>query len=283
MMKFLFILLAISLIGLSCIESTQSITFNRLTIATKDPQEDNNTIKERYRPEKGYQRQEDVSDFGKFLRLLKLKPEGSLVKYYDETDKQAKDVYSSVIDLPIGNKNLHQCADAVIRLRADYLFKNERYNEIHFNLTNGFRVDFEKWSQGYRVKVEGNKTTWVKIKEPSLSPESYWKYLEFVFTYAGTLSLAKELEEKFIGNATIGDVFIQGGSPGHAIIIVDEISHIKSGKKMYLLAQSYMPAQDLQILINPKTGGSWYSFEKQQTIITPEWQFSISDLKCFQK
>ena len=44
----------------------------------------------------------------------------------------------------------------------------------------------------------------------------------------------------------IGDVLIQGGSPGHAVIVVDMAENPATGEKLYLLAQSYMPAQDIQ-------------------------------------
>lgn len=240
-----------------------------------------NTIESRYPPEKGFERKDDISNFGRYLRNLPLKPVNGLVKYYDGSVKQRNNVYSGVIDLPIGKKNLHQCADAIIRLRADYFYKNKRYDDIHFNLTNGFLVEYTKWREGYRVKVEGNTTTWVKKEEVSNTQEDYWKYLEFIFTYAGTLSLSKELRSISIEEARIGDVFIRGGSPGHAIIIIDEIIDIHSKNKMYLLAQSYMPAQELQILNNSKVEGSWYSFEGEKTISTPEWNFSINDLKRF--
>ena len=46
----------------------------------------------------------------------------------------------------------------------------------------------------------------------------------------------------------IGDIFIRGGFPGHAVLVVDMAIHPVSGQKAVLLAQSYMPAQDIHIL-----------------------------------
>ena len=43
--------------------------------------------------------------------------------------------------------------------------------------------------------------------------------MQWIFMYAGTLSLSKEMQPISINNMQIGDVFIQGGSPGHAMII----------------------------------------------------------------
>jgi len=35
-----------------------------------------------------------------------------------------------VLDVRVGNKNLQQCADAIMRLRAEYLFQQQWYNAI---------------------------------------------------------------------------------------------------------------------------------------------------------
>jgi hypothetical protein len=57
----------------------------------------------------------------------------------------------------------------------------------------------------------------------------------------------------------------------------------KQGKKIFLLAQSYMPAQELQILKNPNNAkmSPWYSEEFGETLITPEWTFKKAHLKRF--
>lgn len=84
-------------------------------------------------------------------------------------------------------------------------------------------------------------------------------------------------------NMQIGDVFIQGGSPGHAVIIVDMAIDNK-GNKLYMLAQSYMPAQELQILKNQThiDISPWYKLNLTDTeISTPEWNFTNKDLKRF--
>lgn len=243
------------------------------------------TIISRFQSPSDFDRiQNDSNSFAYFLQNTPLKPHNSVVKYYNGLEKANYSVYLAVVDLQIGKKNLHQCADAIMRLRADYLFKEKRYSEIHFNLTNGFLVDYSKWKQGYRVRVEGNKTTWFKKRDTSNTYKDYWNYLEFVFTYAGTLSLSKELQKIDVSDVKIGDVLIVGGSPGHAVIIMDETVNKVTGKKLFILAQSYMPAQEIQILENrmaSHTKSPWFSFETSEFIETPEWKFSIDDFKRF--
>jgi hypothetical protein len=81
---------------------------------------------------------------------------------------------------------------------------------------------------------------------------------------------------------TIGDVFIEAGSPGHAEIIVD-MAENENGEKIFLLAQSYMPAQQTQILLNPNDEkiSPWYSLEGYDKLVTPQWTFELNQLKRF--
>jgi hypothetical protein len=224
------------------------------------------------------------NSFAKYLRQLPLKPHNSEVEYYDGTTKSNNDVYDAVVDLEIGNKDLHQCADAIMRLRAEYLWDEKQYNKIHFNFTNGFRVDYSEWMKGKRIVVKGNSFYWTQTGKPSNTYNDFWKYMEIVFSYAGTLSLSKELIPVKINDVQIGDIFIKGGSPGHAIIVVDMAIDTKNNKKIFLLAQSYMPAQEIQILKNQnnKDISPWYSADFGQILETPEWTFKTTDLMRFE-
>lgn len=70
--------------------------------------------------------------------------------------------------------------------------------------------------------------------------------------------------------------------PGHAVIIVDMAVN-DAGEKIFILAQSYMPAQQTQILINPNDENisPWYSSEIIDKLITPEWIFNSNELRRF--
>jgi len=242
------------------------------------------TINERFTVPAGYKRiNVDSTSFAQYLRRLPLKPSGTNVTYFDGRTKASRNVYDAVVDLPIGKRDLHQCADAVIRLRAEYFFQQEKYDSIHFNFTNGFNADYTNWKKGKRIVVKGNKVFWKQSSPASASYKSFWKYLEMVFSYAGTASLEKELKPVGLEEMKIGDVFIKGGFPGHAVIVVDMAVHKNTGSKVFLLAQSYMPAQEIQVLKNPNDFNSspWYSTDFQSTLITPEWTFKKTDLKRF--
>ncbi|HHW01227.1 MAG TPA: DUF4846 domain-containing protein [Thermoanaerobacterales bacterium] len=246
--------------------------------------ENGKTLFERINAPYGFERVEvEPGSFGEYLRNLPLKPHGSKVHYYDGKVK-GNNVYEAVIDMDVGTKDLQQCADAVIRLRAEYLFGKRQYDRIHFNFTNGFRADYSKWMQGYRIKVSGNKAAWVKTAGHSADYEDFRRYLDTVFSYAGTLSLSRELKPVSLEKMEIGDVFIQGGTPGHCVIVVDMAENRETGEKIFMLAQSYMPAQDIHVLKNHDDPGMspWYAVKPERALVTPEWTFEWSDLKRFE-
>lgn len=83
-----------------------------------------NTIESRIKPPAGYIRQPVPSDsFVFYLRNLPLLPSGSKVKLYNGKEKPYQQGAFAVVDMEIGNRDLQQCADAIIRLRAEYLFR----------------------------------------------------------------------------------------------------------------------------------------------------------------
>jgi hypothetical protein len=242
------------------------------------------SIINRFAVPQGFERMHYTENgFESYLGNLPLKPEGSPVLAFNGSVLEKNRVYAAVVDLPIGNKDLHQCADAVMRLRAEYLWRQGRFDEIHFHFTNGFDVPYSKWMQGYRVVIEGNKTYWTtEPKSLSNTYQDFWRYMETIFMYAGTLSLSKELNPIDIKDIKIGDVFIQEGSPGHAVIVVDMAVNPENQERVFILAQSYMPAQNLQVLLNPRTNDVWYNTNQMYPLETPEWTFDKGSLKRFQ-
>ncbi len=246
---------------------------------------DGSTIQERFMTPEGFERVPvQQGSFGKYLRNLPLKPHSSKVRYYDGRIKP-RDVYEAVIDMDIGDRDLQQCADAVMRLRAEYLYGKGFYDKIHFNFTNGFRADYSVWMRGNRIIVEGNKVYWVEKAGFSDSYGAFMQYMEMVFAYAGTLSLSKELESVPVDEMRIGDVFIKGGTPGHCVIVVDMAVNRATGEKLFMIAQSYMPAQDIHILKNENhiAVSPWYSTDFGEVLQTPEWTFDREQLMRFRE
>ena len=244
------------------------------------------SICERITPPQGFQRVEAAQgSFADWLRHLPLKPEGSKVHLYNGQLKGRQDVHYAVIDIDPGKKDLQQCADAVMRLRGEYLFAKNDLAALHFNYTSGHEVGFKKWGEGYRPQVRGNNVSFTKTASPDGSWSSFRKYMDAVFTYAGTLSLSKEMKKvSDVKSIQAGDVFILGGSPGHAMIVIDVAEKPGTGQKVFMLAQSYMPAQEMHIVKDPadENEGPWYSTDFGNDLHTPEWDFTKDQLKRFE-
>lgn len=240
-------------------------------------------VQERILTPEGFERVPVVEgSFEEYLRGLPLKPHGAKVTYFNGGTKPL-DVHVAVLDMDVGGRDLQQCADSVIRLRAEYLYEKGLYNKIHFNFTNGFNADYSKWMDGYRIKVSGNKADWVKQASKGSDYASFRKYLDMVFAYAGTLSLSKEMENIPLEEMQPGDVFLKGASPGHCVIVMDMAENKQTGEIIFIAAQGYMPAQEMHILENPanEDGNPWYTLDFGDELITPEWTFSDTQLYRF--
>lgn len=245
---------------------------------------DGKTVRERFLLPAAYVRDSlPQGSFGAYLQQLPLKPHGYKALLFNGELKQPEDVYAAVIDMEIGNKDLQQCADAVIRLRGEYQFHNGLQDQIGFHFTNGSLARYTDWKAGLRPLIKGNQVSWTQQAKADDSYAGFRKYMDMVFTYAGTLSLNKEL--KPVGkwdDIQIGDVIIYGGSPGHCVIVVDAATHPQSGERLFLIAQSWMPAQDIHILTNPHHNpelSPWYSSRFEGDFLSAECRFSRTDLK----
>ncbi len=195
-----------------------------------------------------------AGSFGDWLRHLPLLPRDSPVMLFDGTRKPRQDVHEAVIDIDVGRRDLQQCADAVMRLRAEYLFAAGRFDEIVFHPQPG-KAKMIEWTGGARR-------------------DSWDRFLVSLFAAAGSASLDAELPRAH-GAPLPGDVLIQGGYPGHAILVLD-VAEDSSGHRYLLLGQSYMPAQQIHVLKNlgdPHLS-PWYDAAALNGagVATPEWR-----------
>ncbi|WP_242631601.1 DUF4846 domain-containing protein [Sedimentibacter sp. zth1] len=243
-------------------------------------------IRTRYNTPEGFQRETiKEGSFADYLANKKLKNYGYKALYYNGRIKSNKNIYDSVLDYNIGNQNLHQAADAIMFLKADYLFNKGFYNDISFSFVNGFKAEYSKWMAGYRIKVRDNEASYHKCKEQICTYEDFLKYMNMIFAYCSTISLKKDLTPVRIHEMQVGDVFINSETVGHAAIVVDMAINYETGEKLFMLAQSGTPAQQTQILINinDATISPWYSIDFGNELITPEWTFSSTELMRFKK
>jgi len=221
------------------------------------------------------------SVYAKWMCNLKARKSKS-VYLYNGALKDNQHAQYCVLDIDIGKKDLIQCADAAMKLRADFLFENDRYSEIKFLATSGDEIAFQKWLNGVRWKEQGNKLVSYTVNKTIKDfKKEYTLFMDLVFAYCGTYSLSKQLNSvNDVNTMQPGDVFIQGGFPGHAVTVM-AVAKNEAGKKIFLLSQGYMPAQDIHILKNYSNQdlSPWYSLSEIYPLYTPQWQFESGTLK----
>lgn len=222
-----------------------------------------------------------AGSWGEWLRYLPLRPAGTPARLYDGRLKSPAEVVAAVVDIDVGTQDLQQCADAVIRLRAEYVFSHDP-NKVHFHLTTGYDFWFSDFVAGKTFKVVGEEVQPAhRPAEPS-SHAALARYLIPTFGYAGTLSLSRELMRKPLPMVQPGDVLIHGGAPGHAVLVVDVAENPTTHEKFMMLAQSYMPAQNIHILHKGRNASPWFKVEPiDGAVETPEWVFYENELARF--
>lgn len=201
----------------------------------------------------GYTRVQAVG-YGEYIRNISLKSDKT-VYLYNGKKKENQDAQYAVLDVSVGDKDLQQCADAAMRLRADWLFKTKQYDKIVFNSISNKPIKFNPPYDNFHL----------------------FKHMDVVYSVCNSLSLERQLKPRKIQDIQIGDMLINGGSPGHVVIVID-VAVNKKGERAFMLAQSYMPAQDIHILKGQD--GPWY-FAKEGVIETPEYTFNSGQLKTW--
>ena len=249
------------------------VSFGQLTIETK------------YNPPEGFERIYN-DGYSKFLRQFPLK-KNNIVKYYDGYDLKEKpnnNIWDAVFDYDIGKKNLHQCADAVLYIRAKYLHTNGLTDKLNYTFLIGYEANYLDFITHFYV-VNGSKVSLVPRKNPLIdNPSTFSKWIEKIWIWSNTESIDKyDSYSVAIKDIRPGDFFIKSnpGSIGHAIIVVDVAENPSTAQKVYMLSQSYMPAQQTHVLINRKTGNVWYNLNEFNDIDTPEYLFTVNELKRF--
>jgi hypothetical protein len=225
-----------------------------------------------------------AGSWGAWLRGLPLLPAGTPARLYNGQLKANQAVVAAVVDIAPGTKDLQQCADAVMRLRAEYLFSVDP-NKIHFHLTTGYDAWFSDYVAGTTFRVRGEEVQ--PAPKPTEAPThaALGRYLLPVFGYAGTLSLSHEVQPIALAEVRPGDVLVHGGSPGHAVLVADVAENPRSGQQYILLLQSYMPAQNIHLLRNVShlALGAWFAVPgpAETEFDTPEWTFGRAELGRF--
>jgi hypothetical protein len=221
--------------------------------------------------------------FGEFLRTLPLKPAGSPVVDYRGNKLHADGQHPNIVavaDIDIGEKDLQHCADAIIRMHAEWRYgRGER--DLTYRSVSGQALSYRGYVSGDRAFVSGNNIVLRHSADARKDDHTLFRgWLDEVFSWAGTASLERDAKKVASTSESVpGDFFVMSGSPfGHAVLILD-IAKDENGRLALLLGQSYMPAQSFQVLA--RDGSAWFIVEPGDAfVVTPFWKpFPMSSLR----
>lgn len=216
------------------------------------------------------------SGFATYIRSIALKPE-STVYLFNGQPKPNQAAQFAVLDLPIEKNHLIQCADAVIMIRANWLLERQLYEQIRFLATDGTWLSYTEWCEGKRFRLSAHKLMPLTNRAPVTAMNSRTnlrQFLQLVYTYCGTASLSRQMKKQTdLSKLKVGDVFLQGGHPGHVMMVADLIRN-QQGEQAFMLLQGFMPAQDIHIVkaVCNALPQPWYLY-KGGSLATPEWTF----------
>ena len=213
--------------------------------------------------------------------LQHLPTENKPILDYKGNQVSNQEKHFAILTYDVGGSDLQQCADALIRLRTEYLFSKKKYAQIGFYFNSGIYYYWTDYLRGIRPIFKKQKQILARTSaESELSHTTLRKWLDIVYTYANTVSLCKELK-KADGLQT-GTVIIFPGNPGHCSIIIDEAVTDKRDT-VYKMAEGYMPAQSIYVLSNPyePEWNPWYHLGKGE-INTASCSFRSYFLKKFE-
>ena len=235
----------------------------------------------RFSPPEGFERVPVACrSWAEWLRHLPLESFGTPVRTRDEKTVVPADspALAAVVDIDV--RPNQECADTIVRLRAEYLRWAGREGEIVLNLTGGGTISWPEWKKGMRPRLEGNRVRFERAAGRDALRANFDRYLQAVFMWCGTYSLAQEGRRIAPADIRVGDFFAHGGSPGHAVLIVD-LARDRSGKLKGLLLQGFMPAQSAHVLA-PGRESPWFDLTPGQPVEIAGWStFQWSELRRF--
>jgi hypothetical protein len=231
------------------------------------------TLDIRFTPPAGFSRVKlEPSGLGAWMRTLPLAASDTPVRAYDgrELHPATDPRIAAVMALDVSRSDLQQCADTVIRLHAEWLWSQGR-RDMTYRAASGTPLPFSRWANGERLVSRGADIAWSPGAGSRVDDHAgFRKYLDAVFAWANTVSLDKQAKKPTPDQVRPGDFFILPGNPGHAVMILDIATH--GSERRALLGQSYMPAQNAQVLRPPGQDSPWFTLEPDHDVDTPFWK-----------
>ncbi len=222
-----------------------------------------------------------TGSFGAFLRGLPLAEPGTAVVTYrgDLVLPADHEHLAAVVAIDTGARDLMQCADSVIRMHAEWRWSTGA-RDASYRALAGPEMPFSRYLQGDRAHADGSRLAWQRSAAPGRADHpTYRRWLDDVFMFANTISLANEAKPVARAALAPGDFVVLPGGPGHAVLVLD-MARAEDGRVALLLGQGFMPAQGFYV-VRPSRASAWFVVEPADAALTtPFWKpFPWSSLR----
>ena len=227
----------------------------------------------------------DAGGFAAWLRDVPVRADRRTV--LDYRGRTVPAAAAAVVALDLGDGDLQQCADTIIRLHAEFMWATGRSADAAYHFTSGHQSSWPAWLAGERFHIQGARVE--RLAGPARREDhaTFRAWLQHLFRYSGTLSMALDSRSVGVDEAVAaGDFFVDPGSPGHAVMVLD-VGVSRDGRRWGLVGQGYTPAQELHILTAAWPDvieGVWFALPEGQhdTLEVPSWRpFARSTARRF--
>ena len=211
----------------------------------------------------------EPGSFGAWLRELPLAaPKTPVTSSKGGSVHPGDDQYlGAVVAIDHGKIDLQQSPDVVIRLHAEWLWSLGDKN-ISYRSATGLDMPASRWARGERLETQGANVFWLaKVQAAELNHAEFRQYLNGVFTWANSTSLAQQAEPVVAAELAPGDFFVHTKSPGHALLVLD-VAKKEDGKLVALFGQGLNPAQSIHVL-QAGRATAWFSLRPGEPVLTP--------------
>jgi hypothetical protein len=229
------------------------------------------SLESRFPTPPGYVRVKvEPGSFAEWLRGLPLAPEGTPAKTFDgkETLSAEDDYLAGVIAIDVGEADLQQSSDVIIRLQAEYLWSRGERDKISYLSATKLNMPLSRWEKGQRLIPNGPNVFWVvKGKPAEVDHAEFRKYLAAVFNWANSTSLApRSTPVTDPAELLAGDFFLQSEAPYHVAVVLD-VAEKPSGERVALLGQARNPAESIHV-VRPGKATPWFSVRPPVPVLT---------------
>jgi hypothetical protein len=230
------------------------------------------SLESRFPTPPGYARVKvEPGSFAEWLRGLPMAAEGTPAKSFDgkETLAGDDDYLAGVIAIDVGDADLQQSSDVIIRLQAEFLWSRGERDKISYLSATKLNMPLARWEKGQRLIAAGPNVGWViKGKPAEVDHPEFRKYLAAVFNWANSTSLVQRSAPVADPKELVaGDFFLQSQAPNHLAVVLD-VAEKPTGERVALLGQARNPAESIHV-VRPGKATPWFSVRPPVPVLTP--------------